>query len=45
MCSNDGIDLPTGGSKPFNAFKTFKELEASKTPTRLKEIIEKIFSP
>lgn len=44
MCSNEGISLPTGGSKPFNAFKVFMGLDASKIPERLKEITERIFA-
>ncbi|MBI2612812.1 ATP-dependent endonuclease [Candidatus Kaiserbacteria bacterium] len=44
MCAGDGVAIPTGGSKPFKAFKCFKELEAEKIPKRLREIIEKIFT-
>lgn len=44
VCSNAGISIPTGGSKPFNAFRVFKELDGSKIPQRFKDIIEKIFN-
>jgi hypothetical protein len=37
------VNIPAG-SKPFEAFKCFKELEIDKVPRRLKEIIERIFS-
>lgn len=44
MCANEGVMIPTGSGKPFKAFKCFKELDATKIPKRLKEIIEKIFT-
>lgn len=43
MCAADGVVIG-GGSKPFKAFQCFKELDASKIPTRLINIIEKIFT-
>ncbi|MBI4098317.1 MAG: ATP-dependent endonuclease [Candidatus Levybacteria bacterium] len=43
VCANAGVAIPTGGSKPFNAFKVFKELDQAMIPNRLKEIVEKIF--
>lgn len=44
VCTASGISIPTSGSKPFNAFKTFKEIEADKIPQRFKDIVTKIFS-
>lgn len=44
MCASEGVVIPAGSGKPFKAFKCFKELDATKIPKRLKEIIEKIFT-
>ncbi|USN94856.1 MAG: AAA family ATPase [Candidatus Nomurabacteria bacterium] len=43
VCSTAGITIPSG-TKPFNAFKTFKDLDSTAIPQRLKDIIENIFS-
>ncbi|OGC81162.1 hypothetical protein A2943_00735 [Candidatus Adlerbacteria bacterium RIFCSPLOWO2_01_FULL_51_16] len=44
VCENGGVVIPAGGNKPFKAFKTFKDIDVASIPTRLKEIVEKIFS-
>ncbi|MEK9179255.1 MAG: AAA family ATPase, partial [Patescibacteria group bacterium] len=44
MCATAGVNIPAGRNKAFNAFKIFKGLDAKKVPTRLKEIIEKVFA-
>jgi len=43
LCTNEGVAMPSGGNKPFKAFKCFKELDATKIPPTLKAIIERIF--
>lgn len=43
LCKNEGVAIPNG-SKPFNTFKTFKNLSSDKIPKRLEEIIKIIFS-
>lgn len=43
LCKNSGIEIVKDRSKPFRAFKTFKDLLPEKIPNILKEIVERIF--
>lgn len=43
LCKNNGIEIYKDRSKPFRVFKTFRDLEITKIPDRLKEIVKNIF--